>query len=421
MRIPSLSHRPLGSRTVVTVLLALSLVTSAPATAAQPVGNDDPAVITRWNAVAVATIPPNPAAFLNYAFVHLAMYNAVNGITGEYQLYQWHVMGPRKASPEAAAAVAAHRILTTYFPAATATLDAELAESLANIPNGVRKDQAMRYGLRAADQIIALRTGDGRGAAVTVPVGDAAGEWRPTPPGFGAMATPWLGGVKPLAVRSLTQFEPGAPPALGTQLYRDELEEVRLLGAIDSATRTADQTLTAQYFAEIPFGPMEAVLRDLVTRHALDISESARVMAATNTSIADAIGTAWNAKLKYVWWRPIQAIREINDDGDDATTPDPEWLPLITTPPYPEWPSGLCSVIGAITTTLESTNGQLDIFIPSATKGTRHFTSKASLDQTAVEARIWSGVHFRSSDEKAIEIGTNVTSYVLDRYFGPTD
>lgn len=408
------------SRAMAAVLLAVSLVTAATVSAAQPPGDDDPGVITAWNAVAVATIPPSPAAFLNYAFVHLAMYNAVNGITGEYELYRWDVMAPKKASPEAAAAAAAHRILATYFPAASANLDAALAASLANIPDGVRKDQGMRYGLRAADRIIALRVGDGRGAAVTVPTGDSAGEWRPTPPAFAGMATPWLGGVTPLAVESLTQFGPGAPPALGTNLYRAELEEVRLLGAADSATRTADQTLAAQYFAEIPFGPMEAGLRDVVTRHGLDISDSARLMAATNTAIADAIGTAWNAKLRYMWWRPIHAIHEVDDDGDPATVADPTWAPLITNPPYPEWPSGLCSVIGAITTTLQRTTGEVDISIPSATKGTRHFDSKASLDQAAIDARIWSGLHFRTSDVVAIAIGTNVTNYVLDRYFAPT-
>jgi hypothetical protein len=399
--------------------LAVSLVTATSASAAQPPGADDPAVITKWNAVAVATIPANPAAFLNYAFVHLAMYNAVNGITGEYQLYEWHAMGPHAASPEAAAAVAAHRVLTTYFPAATATLDAELDASLAAIADGVHKNQGIRYGLRAADRIIALRAGDGRGAAVSVPLGDEAGEWRPTPPGFAGMAVPWLGGVTPLALRSLTQFDPGPPPPPGSARYRAELEEVRLIGALNSATRTAEQTLTAEYIAQTPFGPMEAGLRDLVTRHALDISDSARVMAATNTAIADAIGTAWNAKLRYLWWRPIQAIQEINDDGDPATVGDPTWTPLLVNPPYPEWPSGLCSVIGAITTSLNRTVGGVDIFIPTATKGTRHFTSKASLDATAINARIWSGIHFRTSDEVAIDIGTDTANYILDRYFAP--
>jgi hypothetical protein len=402
------------------LLLTLSLVGAAPVGAVQPPGQADPAVIAKWNGIAAATIPANPAAFLNYAFVHLAMYNAVVGITHEYELYKWDVDGPRKASPEAAAAVAAHRVLRTYFGGAAASLDAELAASLAAVPDGVRKDQGIRYGRLAADRIIELRTNDGRGAAVTVPIADAAGEWRPTPPAFGQFAVPWLGGVTPLVLDSLTQFDPGAPPAIGTDLYRAELEEVRLIGAVDSVTRTADQTTTARYFADIPFGPMEAGLRDVANRYALDISDSARLFAATNTSIADAIGTAWNAKLRYLWWRPITAIREDHDDGDAATVPVPDWTPLLTTPPYPEWPSGLCSVLGAITTSLQHLTGQVDVTIVSPSQGPRHFGSKAQLDQDCVDARVWSGIHFRTSDQVAIGIGTGVTDYVLDRYFGPT-
>jgi hypothetical protein len=416
----SLAARNRSRSIGVALLLTVSLFGAAPVAAVQPPGQADPAVITKWNGIAAATIPPNPAAFLNYAFVHLAMYNAVVGITHEYGLYKWDVDGPRKASPEAAAAVAAHRVLRTYFGGAAANLDAELAASLAAVPDGIRKDQGVRYGLLAADRIIALRANDGRGAAVTVPTADAAGEWRPTPPAFAPMAVPWLGGVTPLVLDSLTQFDPGAPPAIGTDLYRAELEEVRLIGAVDSTTRTAEQTTAARYFAEIPFGPMEAGLRDVATRYALDISDSARLFAATNTSIADAIGTAWNAKLKYLWWRPITAIREDHDDGDPATVPVPDWTPLLTTPPYPEWPSGLCSVLGAITTSLGRLTGQVDVTFVSASQGERHFSSKAQLDQNCIDVRVWSGIHFRTSDQVAIGIGTGVTNYVLDRYFAPT-
>jgi hypothetical protein len=143
-RFISRAHAHARHRAVAAVLVAVTLVTSSPVMAAQPPGDDDPGVITTWNAVAASIIPGNPAAFLNYAFVHLAMYNAVNGITGEYRLYQWDVMGPAKASSEAAAAVAAHRVLVTYFPAASTTLDAALTSSLASIPDGVRKNQGIR-------------------------------------------------------------------------------------------------------------------------------------------------------------------------------------------------------------------------------------------------------------------------------------
>jgi hypothetical protein len=405
------------------VLLSLSLVIAMPAAGAPPPGADDAGVITTWNAVAASTIPGNPAAFLNYAFVHLAMYNAVVGITGEYEQYRWASPAPHNASPEAAAAAAAHRVLVTYFPGAKDSLDAHLAASLALVPDGGPQDKGIGYGVRAADRIIALRAGDGRGAAVTVPPPAGAGDWRPT--SGVAFAVPWLGLVRPLALESLTQFDPGAPPPIGGELYRDELAEVRAVGAADATggARSIDEELTARYFAAIPFGPMQEGLRVVATSQAMDISDSARLFAATNTSIADAIGTAWNAKLKYMWWRPITAIHEGvgDDDGDDLTIPDPDWSSLLPAPPYPEWPSGLCSVIGAMTASLQHLTGGVNLTMGTTAAGYRTWTSKAALDETAIEARIWSGIHFRTSDVVAIEIGTASATYILDRYFAPND
>lgn len=416
-------HRA-GRRAVTALLLSLTLVSATPSAGSQPPGADNPAVITTWNAVASSTIPGNPAAFLNYAFVHLAMYNAVVGITGEYALYQWDVRGPAKASSEAAAAVAAHRVLMTYFggtPAVATALQAQLDASLGAVPDGVRKDQGVRYGLRAADRIIELRAGDGRGATVAVPQATEAGDWRPTTVGT-SFAVPWLGLVKPLALDSLTQFDPGEPPQIGTPEYRTELAEVRAIGAAGATggARTLDQELTARYFAAIPFGPMQEGLRGVATGQAMDISDSARLFAATNTTIADAIGTAWNAKLKYMWWRPITAIREDHDDLDPLTEADPTWNSLLPAPPYPEWPSGLCSVIGAMTASLQHLTGGVNLTMGTGTVGYRTWTSKTTLDGTAIEARIWSGIHFRTSDVVAIEIGNASASYILDRYFAPT-
>ena len=401
------------------LLLGLSLVIASPAAGAPPSAADDPGVVTTWNTIAASTIPGNPAAFLNYAFVHLAMYNAVVGITGEYEQYQWASPAPNNASPEAAAAAAAHRVLVTYFPGAKDTLDTHLAASLALVPDGGPQDKGIAYGVRAADHIIALRAGDGRGAPVTFPPATEAGDYS-VANGF---ATPWLGLVRPLALESLVQFDPGPPPAIGSDLYRAELAEVRAIGAAGATggARTLEQEQTARYFAALPFGPMQEGLRGVATSQAMDISDSARLFAATNTSIADAIGTAWNAKLRYMWWRPISAIREGFDDGDPLTVADPTWTPLLSTPPYPEWPSGLCSVIGAMTTSIQHLTGDVNLTLGTSTVGYRTWTSKSTLDGTAVEARIWSGIHFRTSDVVAIEIGNDSASYILDRYFAPAD
>jgi hypothetical protein len=399
-------------------------------------GAADPAVITEWNAIAVRTIAgpapsgagkANAEAFLWYAFVHAAVYNAVVGITGEYELYNWNARGPKGGSPQAAAAAAAHRLLRQYFggtPAIAARLDADLATSLGQIPDGVPKEQGIRYGRAAADRIITLRADDGRFAAVTYnpPDPTAPGVWRPTPPANTPFFDPWLGQVDPLVLNSLTQFAPSPPPAIASELYVQEFNEVRDYGVREGSRRSAAQTESARFFSDIPIVPLQASLRDLVARRQLSISNSARLFAAVELSIADSIGTVWNGKLRYAWWRPITAIREANSDGNPATAAVPGWEPFIVTPPYPEWPSGLTSVIGALSTTLARLNadGRVDLNITSAAAGvTRHYDDAAVIQQDAVDARVWSGIHFRTADEVSIGIGTQVANWTLDHYLAP--
>jgi len=424
-------RRHAGRTAILALLLSLSLVPAGSAAGARPPAAD-PAVITAWNAIAVSTITANgasPTAFNYFAFVHLAMYNAVVGITGEYELYRWNSQAPRGASPEAAAAAAAHRVLVTYFgttDAIVAGLDAKLVDSLALVPDGRAQDRGVSYGVRAANRIIALRANDGRGAAVTVPVATEPGDWSPTPPGLLPFASAWLGGVRPLAVDSTTQFAPGAPPRINSARYLREFEEVRTLGDINapSTVRTDAMEQTAKFFSDAGIGPMQAALRELATRRALDIDDSARMFAAVDTAIADGAGTVWNAKLKYMWWRPITAIRMADTDGNDDTHGVADWTPLITNPAYPEWPSGLTSVVGAVSTALSRLNsdGKVDLNITSAAAGeTRHYATKARIVRDAVNARVWSGIHFRTADEVSIRTSTKVANWTLDHYFQPTD
>jgi len=365
----------------------------------------------------------SPAAFNYFAFVHLAMYNAVVGITGGYELYKWDVKGPKQASLGAAAAAAAHRVLTTYFPAHAANLDASLATSLAMVRNPVARRLGTRFGVLAADRIIALRTNDGRNAAVTVPTGTAPGHWRPEP-STSLFGSAWIGGVAPLAIESATQFAPGPPPAIDSETYQVEYDEVKDYGRVDSRVRTPAQTQTARFYSDAGIGPMQAALREFATRRGLNIVESARMFAAADMAIADGAITVWHAKLRYMWWRPITAIRNGDADGNDATLGDDTWTPLIGTPPYPDWPSGLCSVVGTVTTVLTRLNGDgsLDLNVTSAAAGeTRHFATKAEMAQEAIDGRIWSGIHFRTADAVSIASGTNVADYILDHYFQPTD
>jgi hypothetical protein len=279
----------IGKRTGFVAVLAALVIGAAstaalPASAVQPPAAADPAVITNWNAIAVNTIAgpaPNGAGLNNavgimwFAFAQAAVYNAVEGITGDYNLYDWNARAPKGASPEAAAAVAAHDVLHYYFGSSNATiagnLDAALSNSLAGIPDGVPKDQGMRYGARAAERLIQLRENDGRDAPITFDTPVVPGVWRPTPAAFLPFLAPWLSQVTPFTLTSDSQFRPGPPPALDSALYTQEFNEVRDYGSnlavgAPGQSRTQAQTDTALYFSrDIGAGPYQAGLRDLAT------------------------------------------------------------------------------------------------------------------------------------------------------------
>jgi hypothetical protein len=269
----TLRHRPV-KRVTLALLACLMLASASPAAAAHPVPATNASVITTWNQIAVSTVTatgPSPTAFNYFAFTHLAMYNAVVGITGGFELYKWDVVGSKKASPEAAAAAAAHRVLKNYFPAQATTLDESLAASLARVRNPVARKKGIAYGVLAANRIIALRTNDGRNAAVTVPTGTTPGHWRPEP-ATALFTSAWLGGVTPLAIDSATQFAPGAPPAISTPTYLEEFNEVRDYGGQNADTlRTAEQSQTARFYSDAGIVPMQAGLREFATRRKLDI------------------------------------------------------------------------------------------------------------------------------------------------------
>ena len=426
---------PPKRRTSVTAFLAAALLAASIGATANgaPSGAADPVVITDWNATMVATIVTdagkgNAEGLLWYSFVQAAVYNAVNGITHRYELYQWNVRGPRAASPEAAAAAAAHGVLLHYFPASATRLNTAYDASLAKIPDGSAKNQGVRYGERAAARIIELRTDDGRNAPITLDVPLAPGVWRPTPPANAPMFDPWLSQVRPLTLTSPDQFRPAAPPALTSTTYTTEFNEVKAFGAKTGSSRTELQTQTALFFSDIPIGPLQGSLRDLATRRGLDISDSARLFAAADLSGADSSIAAWDGKFHYHWWRPITAIRLAADDGNDATAADPAWESLLTNPAYPDYPSGLCNLMAAVgrSVTRVLGDGTIDLNITSVAAGTpgspltRHYATAADLNNEAIDARVWSGIHFRTADVVASQMGTQVADWALDHYFQPT-
>jgi hypothetical protein len=420
-------HWARSSRVMAALLAGLLLAStvSGVSSARSRAAAADPSVVTYWNAVAVGVIATDAkkgAAEAIYwlAIAQAAVYNAVNGITGRYDLYKWNAHAPHGASPQAAAAAAAYDVLLAYFPDSKARLDAARLESLALVPNGRAKDQGVAFGQRAAARIVKLRANDGRFAPIEFTQAPAPGVWRPTLPLFAKMFDPWLSQLRPFTLKKPTQFRPGKPPALGSARYARDFNEVKDLGSKGSVHRSALQKETALFFSDIAIGGLQAALRDLVTRRHMSISKSARLLAAVNFSVADGTIAIWDSKVHFGLWRPITAIQLADTDGNANTDRDLGWEPLIPTPPYPDYASGLSAVMGAVGRALTRVLGtsRIDLYISSTAAGvTRHYEWASQLNRDVIDARVWSGIHFRFADTVGNRMGKSVADWALDHYF----
>ncbi|GAA0494343.1 vanadium-dependent haloperoxidase [Streptomyces sp. NPDC046215] len=419
-----------AARAGAAALVVLALAAAPAAAPAGATGNSASSgaarnAVEEWSAVAVDTVEtdarrPVPETFIWYAFVSTAMYNAVVGVEGRYAPYRWDGHGPRTASPAAAAAAAAHRVLLTYFPASKNRLDAAYAASLKAVPDGRAEDEGVAFGERAAAHTVRSRKDDGRYAPVGFPAEPAPGVWRPTPPAYERFDSAWMGRLRPMTLRSPGQLRPGRPPALTSARYAKDLAELKALGAKHGSRRTPRQTDTARFFSgNLHF---QEALRDRAARYGLDLTETVRLLAVANSAMADAIVTAWDSKLHYGTWRPVTAIHQARTDGNPATTPDPAWEPFIPTPNHPDYLSGHATVGGALTRSLTLLFGtpRVDLtFRSQATGTTRHYAHADDYNRDVVDARVWEGVHTRTADVVGNRTGAKIAEWGFAHYFRP--
>lgn len=420
-------RRLLAALLVAVTGAATSSVLGAPSQAHGSRGDRDPAVVERWSAIATRTVVAEnsvrpPVSALYTAFASLAVHDAVVAIEGGFEPYADRPRARRGSSSEAAAATAAYEVLRHYFPSSADALKKDYDAELAGVDEGLAG--GVRVGRAAAATLVELRADDGRGdTTVTVPTGDGPGEWVATTPGVG-MYAPWLGHVDPLVIGDVDRFELAGPPALRSRQYARELEEVRTYGAKDGSARTPAQTGTAMFWTVNPIAQLQRATGDLAARRELDIAETARAFAILDSSVADALIVAWREKLEHPFWRPETAIPRADTDGNRRTTADPDWTPLTASPPYPEYPSGHATVVGASTEALAEVFGRrrLVVNVPSFVETTpaRRYESLRELDEEAMDARIWQGIHFRTAMEDANELGHEVGDWVADHRFGPT-
>jgi hypothetical protein len=419
-----------GGGIAFSLCIAATVITGAPGvradeTAATGCGADAAALVG-WNAVTSdalsidAALGP-PVMGVGLAYVEAAVYNAVEGLTGSYELYKWNKPGPHGASVDAAIAAAARAVLVTQFPASEARVEAAYVDALAVIPDGHQKTAGITYGEQAAEHVLHQRADDGWMAAVTWDRSPAPGVWRPTPPGFAPYAAPWLSQMTPFMLKSADQFRPGPPPALTSDEYTADFLEVAEIGSATSATRTAEQTEIARFYsASLPV-QLQAGFRDHVTRHCLGVSDAARYFAMASLNTADSQIAGGDTKFEYGTWRPVTAIQEADTDGNPDTQADPSWTPLLITPPHPDYLSGHNIAIGAVTASLRSMNGtaRIDLELSSSVTGTtRQYVRARTLRQEGIGARIWGGIHTRFADETGTRVGAKIGRWTSSRYFG---
>jgi PAP2 superfamily len=391
-------------------------------------------VILQWNRVLRETLSipgQQPATIMpvrSYAMMHAAMFDAVNSIDGSYTPYLTDVPGFQNASIEAAAAQAARDVLTTLYPTRVGVFNAELLISLAGI-DANRAQQGIRVGQIVAERLLAVRANDGWN--VTPPsytLTATPGNWQPTPPGNSAATFTHYGSVLPFAITSGSQFAPGPPPAMTSPEYAAALSEVKEIGSVSSATRTADQTVVARLWANVGTPTNFLFVWNNVARTvalAQDIStvEKARLFALTNISLHDALQTSFASKFVHGLWRPVTAIRRADEDGNPDTVPDVAWSSLIITPPYPSYAGNMATIGTSQSTILALFFGRDDIRFSHTWEGaggaTRSYAGFAAMANEQERARVYGGIHFTFDNVAGQAIGRSVGNYVFQNFMRP--
>ena len=403
------------------LFVALSGLIALGSSIATPASAD---VVTDWNNAALDAIRADrtvpPIASRNLAIVHIAIYDAVNGITRTHEPYLVPSVVSNSASRVSAASAAAHQTLVSLFPNHTSTFDALHATILGGVPNGPQKTSGITWGEFVGTQILAARANDGSNAIVQPPGGSGPGVWIPTPPAFLPYLLPQWGFVAPFAMSRSSQFRPMGPPSLDGQQYAADYEEVKQLGAAVGSTRTEDQTEIALFWAdgagtETPPGHWNSIAQIIASARGNTLEQNARLFGLLNIAMADAAICSWDAKYTYHFWRPVTAIA--------FAEPELNWMSFIVTPPFPDYTSGHSTFSAAAATVLPLFFGTEDLpfttgsdFLPGVF---RSFSTCQDAAEEAALSRIYGGIHFRSASADGLQSGSSIGEWTINHYLLP--
>lgn len=428
----------LGAVAGVTVAAVLATASAKPVQASPPPAIPPEAVLT-WNQHAVSAVrSSSPSKFqveglIYMSYVQAAVYDAVTKIEGGYQPYHdFPYSVVPGTSVRAAVAAAAQTTLDNYLPDQVSTVDGEYNSYITSLGGlgapGVSDGVAL--GEAAANDIIALRTGDGRNAATPVygTIGPIIpGQWQLQSAGQSAQ-TPWVATMRPFVLEQTSQFRVGPPPALTSSQYAKDLNETEAYGASNSTVRTKDETDTAYFWNANAVNQYNGAMQNAVTENGMGLVDAAHLLAMGELTTADAGMACWDSKYFYLSWRPITAIQHANLDGNDKTTADPSWTPLLSTPTHPEYPAAHGCLSSAFSDAMAAALGtsHLNLTVPGAANGgttlttSRVFNDVQELQKEIVNARVWAGLHFRNSGEQGENLGNDVAGWDLSHAFQPS-
>ena len=408
--------------TALAAMLALIAVLALGPAGTSSAAPGDNAVV-HWSGVAAGAIAvgraPAASSVLG-GMVHGAMYDAVAAVEGGLEPFATSVTAPPGASANAAVAQAARDVLVARVPGQAGAVQIEYLAYMASIPNGAAKDAGIAVGAAAAAGMLAMRAGDH--------FDDVLPYVQPTPgPGVFEPIAPTtpvgvnLPFVQPFTYDSPSDYRPRGPLKLKTGRYAKDVAEVQAYGRINSTVRTPEQTETVLFHTEQTFVQFNRTLRELVNARGLNLRESARLLGYVNVATADTMIACWEAKYHYDFWRPNHAIQRADTDGNRATSPDPTWLPLVVGN-HPEYPSGHSCFTGAVTESLRNYFGTKHVRIVASTTvigggPPRTYENIDELVKDVENARVWGGLHYRTTMRRSAKHFPQIARDVGRKYF----
>jgi len=415
------------------------LIVALLAAGSVPVSAAAPDTVLEWIGIMNTTVlagGTNPLVSTRVvALVSASVFDAVNGIEPRFQPLHVRPAAPHNASQRAAAIQAAYVILVDLYPKQGDTLMAQRDASVAALASTEKAQSiaaGVAWGQTVADAIWAWRLTDGiapapppfLGVQSVVGTHAAIGAWRPTPQGLPNQlpgvsgAGPQFATMTPWVLTRPSQFRLPPPPALDSQDYANDLDELFKMGVYSGSGRSQDQSDLALFWAGNTPLYWNRIAAQISTERGLSFNENARLFALLNVSMADAGIACWDGKYRYVFWRPISAIR----DGFTPADSDPAWIPWLDffpggTPAHPEYPSGHSTVSGSAAFILSAAFGENTAFtVDSETNPTpgklRSFASFSDAVAEIANARVFGGIHFRTSCVRANSLGRAVADYV---------